>query len=73
MMAYFRRGQSADGAAQTLLVIGNFQAQDAEISLPAPVKRVLLNNLHEFPAENGVFHAAPWQFVVLEILETLPE
>ena len=73
MMAYFRRGQSADGAAQTLLVIGNFQAQDAEISLPAPVKQVLLNNLHEFPAEKGVFHAAPWQFVVLEISEKLPE
>ncbi|MBR3570337.1 MAG: alpha-glucosidase [Oscillibacter sp.] len=62
LMAYFRRG-----AAQTLLVIGNFQDAGQEVPLPGAVKRVLINNLKEFPAQGGVLKAAPWQFAVLEM------
>ena len=62
LMAYFRRGEK-----QTLLVIGNFQAKAQRVRLPGKVKRVLLNNLNEFDAKDGVFKMRPWQFAVLEM------
>ena len=62
VMAYYRRGD-----AQTLLVIGNFQEKAQSVPLPGEVKRVLLNNVKAFDAGDGVFHAEPWQFVVLEM------
>lgn len=62
LMAYFRRGEG-----QSLLVAGNFQNEGQSMALPGPVKAVLLNNLEEFNAPDGVLHMAPWQFVVLEV------
>ena len=62
LMAYFRRGEG-----QSLLVAGNFQNEGQDMALPGPVKAVLLNNLEEFNAPDGVLHMAPWQFVVLEV------
>ena len=62
LMAYFRRGEG-----QSLLVAGNFQKEPQDMSLPGGVKEVLLNNLKEFDARDGVLHMEPWQFVVLEV------
>ncbi|MBQ6206993.1 MAG: alpha-glucosidase [Oscillospiraceae bacterium] len=62
LMAYFRRGEK-----QTLLVMGNYQGKRQRVRLPGKVKRVLLNNLNEFDAKDGVFKMRPWQFVVLEM------
>lgn len=62
LMAYFRRG-----GGQSLLVAGNFQKEGQDMALPGEVKAVLLNNLEEFDARDGVLRLAPWQFVVLEV------
>ncbi len=58
LMAYFRRG------TPTLLVAGNLQSTPYAMHLPGPV-RVILSNLKTCTQENGVFHLAPFQFVVL--------
>ena len=63
LMAYFRRS-----AAQTLLVLGNFQNAPQSAALPGPVGEVLINNIHTFRQESGTMYLEPWQFVVLEIL-----
>ena len=34
--------------------------------LPAPLKKMLLNNLETLDAEGGTLHLAPWQLVVAE-------
>ncbi len=62
LMAYFRKS-----AAQTLLVMGNFQGKGQRVRLPGKAKRVLLNNLKGFDVKDGVFKMRPWQFVVLEM------
>ena len=64
LMAYYRKGE-----AQTLLVLGNYQAKAQDVILPASVQAVLLNNLPDFNAEDGVLHMAPWQFAVVELAQ----
>ena len=59
LMAYFRKGE------KTLLVIGNYQAEPQDMVLPGAVKKVLINNLGVWNAEDGVLHLLPWQFAVL--------
>ena len=61
LMAYFRR------ADKTLLVAANFQPEPQDMALPAPVKRVLLNNLPALKQDGDALHLAGWQFAVLEI------
>lgn len=60
LMAYFRRGEGQD-----LLVIGNCQAEPRDVPLPGPVVRSLLPD--PLDLEEGVLHAVPWQFAVLEM------
>lgn len=62
LMAYFRRG-----GGRSLLVAGNFQKEAQDMALPGAVRAVLLNNLKDMDVQKGVFHLAPWQFVVLEV------
>ena len=60
LMAYLRRGE------KTVLVAGNFQGEPQDMRLPAPLKKLLLNNLETLDAEGGTLHLAPWQLVVAE-------
>ena len=61
LMAYFRRGD------RTVLVAGNFQGEPQDLSLPGPVKAVLLNNLRVLEEAPEDFRLAPWQLLVLEL------
>ena len=61
LMAYFRKGD------KTLLVAGNFQNEAQNMTLPAPIGQVLINNLDEADIQGGVLHLEPWQFVVLAL------
>ena len=62
LMAYLRKGEE-----KTLLVLGNFQNAAQDAVLPGAVRKVLLNNLHEFTAEAGRVQLEPWQFLILEV------
>ena len=61
LMAYYRRGD------KSLLVIGNFQPQPQEMSLPAPMKKVLLNNYDDLTVEKETLKLLGWQFIVAEL------
>jgi len=47
LMAFFRRGQS-----QTLLVLANFRKEPRTLVLPAPCKKILINNYDTLTGEN---------------------
>ena len=61
LMAYLRRG------GKTVLVAGNFQGEPQAMRLPAPLKKLLLNNLEALDADGETLHLAPWQLVVAEV------
>lgn len=61
LMAYLRRGE------KTLLVAGNFQGEGQSMSLPAPTRKVLLNNLDALSQSGELLHLAPWQLIVFEM------
>ena len=61
LMAYLRRG------GKTVLVAGNFQGEPQAMRLPAPLKKLLLNNLETLDADGETLHLAPWQLVVAEV------
>ena len=61
LMAYLRRGE------KTVLVAGNFQGEPQDMRLPAPLKKLLLNNLETLDADGETLHLAPWQLAVAEV------
>lgn len=61
LMAYFRKGE------RTLLVLGNFQTAPQDVALPAPIRRVLLNNLKSLSGGGEVLHMEGQQFVLAEL------
>lgn len=61
LMAYFRKGEK-----QTVLVIGNFQAQPQQVKLPWPHHKVLLNNMDEADEKDGELCLKGWQYLILE-------
>ena len=61
LMAYLRRGE------RTVLVAGNFQGEPQDMRLPAPLKKLLLNNLETLDADGETLHLAPWQLAVAEM------
>ena len=61
LMAYLRRGE------RTVLVAGNFQGEAQDMRLPAPLKKLLLNNLETLDADRETLHLAPWQLAVAEV------
>ena len=63
LMAYLRRGE------RTLLVAGNFQAEEQDMLLPGPVRALLLNNLESYSQNGESVHLLPWQLLVLELEE----
>ena len=60
LMAYLRRGE------KTVLVAGNFQGEPQDMRLPAPLRKLLLNNLETLDADGETLRLAPWQLVVAE-------
>ena len=64
IIAFERRGE------KRLLVISNFQNRQATLELPAPIKTVILNNtVGLFQEGDHVLELAPYQTVVLELVE----
>lgn len=63
LMAYYRKGD------KTLLVVGNYQRQEQEISFPAAYRKVLLNNYADIAEENGKIRLQGYQVLVLEMEE----
>ena len=64
IIAFERRGDKC------LLVVSNFQNRQATLELPAPIKTVVLNNTAGlFQEGDQVLELAPYQTVVLELVE----
>jgi len=64
IIAFERRGD------KRLLVISNFQNREATLELPTPIKTVVLNNTAGlFQEGEQVLELAPYQTVVLELVE----
>ena len=64
IIAFERRGD------KRLLVVSNFQNRQASLELPAPIKTVVLNNTAGlFQEGNQVLELAPYQSIVLELVE----
>lgn len=64
IIAFERRGD------KRLLVISNFQNRQTSLELPAPIKTVVLNNTAGlFQEGDHVLELAPYQTVVLELVE----
>ena len=64
IIAFERRGD------KRLMVISNFQNREATLELPAPIKTVVLNNTAGvFQEGDQVLELAPYQTVVLELVE----
>lgn len=61
LMAYYREGE------KTLLVIGNYQKEEQEVTLPSSYKNVLLNNYHDIAADNETIKLHGYQVLVLEM------
>ena len=64
IIAFERRGD------KRIMVISNFQNRQATLELPAPIKTVVLNNTAGlFQEGNQVLELAPYQSIVLELVE----
>lgn len=61
LMAYYRKGE------RTLLVVGNFQKEKQEITLPAPYKKVLLNNDKNIVESNETITLQGYPVLILEM------
>lgn len=61
LMAYYRKGE------RTLLVVGNFQKDTQEITLPAPYKKVLLNNDKNIVEHDETITLQGYQVLILEM------
>ncbi len=61
LMAYYRKSD------KTLLVVGNYQKAEQEITLPAAYKKVLLNNYADITEENNTIRLYGYQVLILEM------
>lgn len=61
LMAYYRKSD------KTLLVIGNYQKAEQEITLPAAYKKVLLNNYADITEEYNTIRLYGYQVLILEM------
>ena len=62
VMAYYRK--SAD---QTLLVIGNYKTQPQTLTLPAEIRKIVLNNLPQLKTDGNEIVLEGYQAVILEV------
>lgn len=64
LMAFYRKGEN-----QTLLVLANYRKQPRTLTLPAPCKKILINNYDKLFIENDIIVTLDnYQAVVLELL-----
>lgn len=61
IISFFRK------ADRTLLVVANFQKDDAKVKLPSPIVRVLLNNMLSLKIKELTLMLQGYQFVILEL------
>lgn len=61
IIAFFRK------ADRTLLVVANFQKDDAKVKLPSAIVRVLLNNMLSLKIKELTLMLQGYQFVILEL------
>lgn len=61
LMAYYRK------ADRILLVIGNYQREEQSVTLPAPFRRVLLNNHCSLDETDGTVTLLGYQVLILEM------
>lgn len=61
LMAYYRKGD------KTLLVIGNYQKNTQEITLPATYQNVLINNYKDIITENNTIRLYGYQVLILQM------
>lgn len=63
LMAFYRKSE-----LQTLLILGNFSMNKKKITLPVPVKSVLINNYPDvLIGEDGMIYLEGHQAIVLEV------
>lgn len=60
LMAYYRKNEN-----QTLLVLGNYQAEPQTVVLPSAYRSVLLNNVQSVSGDSTVLQLEGWQFLIL--------
>lgn len=61
LMAYYRKGE------RTLLVAGNYQKEEQSVTLPAPYRKVLLNNYPDLAQEGLAITLHGYQVLILEL------
>ena len=61
LMAYYRKGD------KTLLVVGNYQWDEQEITLPSECKKVLINNYPDLVSSGGQITLHGYQVLILEL------
>ena len=61
LMAYYRKGD------KTLLVAGNYQWEEQEITLPAACKKVLINNYPDVVMDGAAVKLHGYQVLVMEL------
>ena len=61
VMAYYRKGD------KTLLVIGNYQKEEQNVTLPSEYKKVLLNNYSDVAQTDDAIQLHGYQVLVLEM------
>ncbi len=61
LMAYCRKGE------KTLLIIGNYQKEEQSVTLPAPYRRILLNNYPDLTQEELILSLHGYQVLILEM------
>ncbi len=61
VMAYYRKGD------KTLLVIGNYQKKEQNVTLPSEYKKVLLNNYSDVAQTDDAIQLHGYQVLVLEM------
>lgn len=61
LMAYYRKGD------KTLLVVGNYQNEEQEITLPSGYKNVLLNNYADIVQNENAIQMHGYQVLILEM------
>lgn len=61
LMAYYRKGD------KTLLVVGNYQWDEQEITLPSECKKVLINNYPDMVLDGNLVKLHGYQVLVVEL------
>lgn len=61
LMAYYRKGE------KTLLVVGNYQKEEQEITLPSAYKNILLNNYADIEQNGNTIRMHGYQVFIFEL------